>query len=120
RAPLLCVLDRMLERRAADPERVRRELDARPVEDPHQAGEAPAFVAEAPVLWDEAVLEVQFTRREAAAAHRRQPRAPPDAPVPLGPAAQASRAAVASAVSARRSRARGSARRRSLPAGSPT
>src|SRR5439155_12667633 len=68
-----------LERRAADAERVRRELHSRAVEDPHQAREALPLLAEPAVLRHEAVLEVKLAGGEAAAPHLRQPLAAAEA-----------------------------------------
>src|SRR5205823_14475801 len=64
--------DGVLERGAADAERVRRELHTRAVEDPHQPGEALPLLTEAAVFGDEAVFEVELARGKAAAAHLRQ------------------------------------------------
>ena len=72
RLALARVLDGELERRAAEAERARGELDAGDVEDPHQAGEALALLAEAAVVRDVAALEGDLRGGEAAATHLRQ------------------------------------------------
>ena len=69
RLPLLGVLDGVLERRPADADRVRRQLDAGAVEPAHHPVETLTLLTHPAILGEEAVVEEELAGGIAAAAH---------------------------------------------------